>query len=430
MDNEWLLPAPLSAVSLDAPSSSTTVSLGKGDFHRHVPVAPVTATERGILVIASCALVSDALTNYLENSALVELAVEIEGEKAIEEFIDDARWAHNERRIGETLVQYNAVGGICVHPGMPTALPLRDATDRRLVGLMFRFMMVISLVIDAGLNFLLITPWKIEDVIDIRTHHSATRLRDYSSSGYDLDGICYQVVSNAAIHDSPNLYECIAKFFTEVSSHHVQAPRQVPLPADTMNEDDLIRQEVNQPLQLSSTSQGTSRRQENMKALGGMKNPRISLHRVPKHKDVGRDVAMIIDKFIQQRPHVQHCIFRAIGDKAKKNKGPSSSDLGDLRGEIEDYFGLVRTGRTDIGPRLYHKIYQRWVERAEDPDVHVPRWLDPQVGASLGLTKPTETCGVFPESHATTPDEDKRPLIVPGETFVNYSSIESSPYGQ
>ena len=93
-------------------------------------------------------------------------------------------------------------------------------------------------------------------------------LSEHPSSGYDLDGICYQVVSNAAIHDSPNLYECIANYFTKVSSHPAQAPHQAPLPADAMNEGDLIRQEVNQPLQLSSTSQGTSRRQENMKALG------------------------------------------------------------------------------------------------------------------------------------------------------------------
>ena len=234
-------------------------------------------------VIASCPLVSDALTSYLENSALVELAVEIEGDKAIEEFIDDARWAHNERRISDTLSQYSAVGGIFVHPGMPTTSPLRDATDRRHVGLMIRLVMVISLIIKAGLNFLLITPWKVDDVVDIRTHHTAACLREYPSSGYDLDGVCYQVVSNAAIHDSPNLYECIASYFTKVSSHPAQAPSQYPLPADAMNEDDLIRQEVNQPLQLSAGSQGTSRRQENLKALGGMKNPRISLHRAPNH---------------------------------------------------------------------------------------------------------------------------------------------------
>ena len=67
-----------------------------------------------------------------------------------------------------------------------------------------------------------------------------------------------------------------------------------------------------------------------------MKNPRISLHRVPGHRKVGADIARIINEYLDEFPDVQLRIHPAIGDTAKRNKrGPRKSRFRDLRSGLQ-----------------------------------------------------------------------------------------------
>ena len=56
---------------------------------------------------------------------------------------------------------------------------------------------------------------------------------------------------------------------------------------DNEPEHNLIRQSVDQPLKISGADARTVRQQENAAAIGGMKGPRTSLHKVPGHRQVG-----------------------------------------------------------------------------------------------------------------------------------------------
>jgi len=189
----------------------------------------------------------------------------------------------------------------------------------------------------------------------------------------------------------------------------------------------MIRQDVLQPMRLSQGEEPTSRRKENLCAVGGMKNPRVSLHKVPGHHKVGGEIAQIIDDFLTSRPRMETAIFKSIGDKTKSNTGPKTVDIADLRSKIEDHLGIERSGKA-IGPRLRYNIYDRWVSLAQDPDKYVPQWL--RLGSGIGITKIPEYAGIFPESVSTTAPEDMKNLISPGESFVNYTSIEDSPHGE
>ena len=73
-----------------------------------------------------------------------------------------------------------------------------------------------------------------------------------------------------------------------------------------------------------------------------MRNPRLSLPRVPGHRKVGAEIASIIDGYLDEHPAIQAKLMLAIGDKSKKNKGPSKEDIKELPVRLEKYFGLVR----------------------------------------------------------------------------------------
>ena len=48
-------------------------------------------------------------------------------------------------------------------------------------------------------------------------------------------------------------------------------------------------------------------------AIGGMKNPRLSLQKVPGQRTVGRRVARVPDRLLRDFPHVQAAILESIG---------------------------------------------------------------------------------------------------------------------
>ena len=51
-----------------------------------------------------------------------------------------------------------------------------------------------------------------------------------------------------------------------------------------------------------------------------MKNPRISNHRIPKQRVVGRRVAAAIDTFLDIRPIVQEKVMRSIGGEVDERR--------------------------------------------------------------------------------------------------------------
>ena len=51
----------------------------------------------------------------------------------------------------------------------------------------------------------------------------------------------------------------------------------------------------------------------NASSVGGMRNPRISVNKIPGHKEWGAKVAAMLSKYLMDHPDVQEDILAAIG---------------------------------------------------------------------------------------------------------------------
>ena len=123
----------------------------------------------------------------------------------------------------------------------------------------------------------------------------------------------------------------------------------------------MIRQQVKQPYQLQGKSGVTDRRRENHVAIGGMKNPRVSLHKVPGHRKVGADVAGIIDAHMEQRPEMLAKILAAIGDTTKNNKGPSHEEVRVIARKLEMHVNIIGYDPAQYRTQLRQPLCEAWV---------------------------------------------------------------------
>ena len=76
-------------------------------------------------------------------------------------------------------------------------------------------------------------------------------------------------------------------------------------------EDDLVNQRVKRPIRLKGEDADTARRREHVAALGGMRNPRLSVQRVPKHRAVGKKAFKLISSELLMKPDIEASIFSA-----------------------------------------------------------------------------------------------------------------------
>ena len=101
---------------------------------------------------------------------------------------------------------------------------------------------------------------------------------------------------------------------------------------------DNLRPPVKLNLSLKGAQDPARRAADNQAALGGMKKPRISNHRIPNQRKVGKRVAHAIDSFLDLHPDVQLRVLNSIG-VAKDSVTPplqtgSGSASQDRRGSL------------------------------------------------------------------------------------------------
>ena len=137
-DNEWFLPgvhdAPpaqsrpdyAEAGARDPASSTATPS-------RDSPV-PDTNHDVAVLTIDVPSIVIVVMNDHLEFHSYLELAVEVDSEKQVEEFIDEALWTERLRKIHDHVIEHHAHGGILIAP--PRSLP-RVLCEMVLIGVVW-----------------------------------------------------------------------------------------------------------------------------------------------------------------------------------------------------------------------------------------------------------------------------------------------------
>ena len=448
-DNEWHVPWISDAARSDMASSVAADIPSVPPADHTTPV--IAHSSSPLLFGLQPSLVTEAIQYHAENLDVSELYIDLSTESEIEKMVDDTTWLARFSSLTQQLIHHGAGGGIFVHAGLTSSSSSasKDKTSRLAAALLLRMMRIIEHLINKGLKFLLIVAWPMGSHDDLRLHGLAAPIKECPSSGFDLDEVSYQLVSNVeACHTADHLDGALEVGIKELMQHRASSsspPSRVQhAGADDTSSDpnifidheaggevevneDMVRQQVHQPLQLQGKDIRAQRRIENEKAIGGMRNPRLSLLRVPGHRKVGAEIAAIIDNYLDEHPAVQDRLMRAIGDKTKMNKGPTKEEIKELTTRLEKYFGLAPHEATSFRTQLHQPMYEAWVRASGDPDIHVPKWL--KEGTPMGIDKVAELAGVFPAVHQETPKEDRRDMLEPGEQFINYVSIEESEHG-
>ena len=168
------------------------------------------------------------------------------------------------------------------------------------------------------------------------------------------------------------------------------------------------------------------RKEEDKAALGGMRNPKRSVERVPGHAVIGRQVAAAIDDFMNEHPTIRDTIIKSIGvDKRHAPKIPDEL-LRDVRWRLAHVLdaNLHRdTKRTE----LIAPLFEAWVAQSGDPDQPLVRWLFN--GAPAGIESHPDNVGVFPPSEVP-PSYDIDLTLADGINDTNYISMDGSPHAR
>ncbi|CAE7854136.1 unnamed protein product, partial [Symbiodinium necroappetens] len=168
----------------------------------------------------------------------------------------------------------------------------------------------------------------------------------------------------------------------------------------------------------------TDRERENAEALGGMRNPRAALSRLPRSRRVRRAIHKLLRHTLAKWPELvepARAILRGEEPSDFDTATVDSSAVHTVLGRSDKVKARRRTAPAETPLRADSK--ESWNLATEDPDAAtLANWLDN--GAPLGISQAIPSRGVFPKvsSHNVTPHSqlDARTL----EGWSNYQSAE------
>ena len=390
-------------------------------------------------------MISEAMDHYLVSTHRNDCTIDLSSDEEVERFIDEATWSTRLAKFKSSIYENTIAGAVISHTGLQKVMDheKRLKQVRLSSALLIRLVSVLELLLDHGVPFVFIVPWPEDSREDIRTSPRAVRLKDLPSHHFIMVGDCtYQAVATSSdLIQYDDLSEVLRNMATMVRGDPVANHKRVlqeklkvlrpPAEPDEEDDEDMTRQVIKQPLKLHDRDLQSERQKQNAAVIGGMKNPIISLHKLPGHRPVGKKIATIISKYRDEHPEVEKAIINSIGDTTKTHTGPSSEQVAALRKLVEEAFNITDSSvplREDgkCMTELNQQLYEAWVKASGDPDVFLPQWL--KNGAPTGLVSEPEDAGIFPRVREEVPDDLKRNLTFHDETFLNYKSLEDSEF--
>ena len=166
------------------------------------------------------------------------------------------------------------------------------------------------------------------------------------------------------------------------------------------------------------------RREEDKKAIGGMRSPHHSIEQVPGWKDMGAKICDTLDKIIDD--WWDHCKF-TVETLGKDCTGLDEQMVEAARRAMEITLGLPR--RDTIESKVRADLVQALTAQAADPDDVIAEWL--RGNTPIGIKNDIPCRGIFPLSRDHMGDgataEEATFISQATELQGNYTSVAENP---
>jgi len=152
-----------------------------------------------------------------------------------------------------------------------------------------------------------------------------------------------------------------------------------------------------------------------------MRNPALSVNKVPYAASAGREIRQILDRGLDRFPAFTDSVLASLSGSPLSE--PPQELLLSTRREI---CGLSGRAINDWSPGLCTQVLSTYIELSGDPDNCLPDWLNE--GAPLGIKREVPRRGIFPPVPDQQVDSGYLSKLVLGPTgWTNYRSAEDEP---
>ena len=132
------------------------------------------------------------------------------------------------------------------------------------------------------------------------------------------------------------------------------------------------------------------RERENNECIGGLRSPWKSVQKLPKLREVGRQLRRILEDFLDAHPKFEN--MPQGGQQAEELE--KAQEVEELRRIIAEVLGTEDARACDNGSPWRAGIVQAHINKTGDPESGLPRWL--REGSPIGVARPVEPVGIFP----------------------------------
>ena len=132
------------------------------------------------------------------------------------------------------------------------------------------------------------------------------------------------------------------------------------------------------------------RERENNECIGGLRSPWKSVQKLPKLREVGRQLRRILEDFLDAHPKFEN--MPQGGQQAEELE--EAQEVEELRRIIAEVLGTEDSRACDNGSPWRAGLLQAHVNKTNDPESGLPRWL--REGSPIGVARPVEPVGIFP----------------------------------
>eukprot|EP00435_Cladocopium_sp_Y103_P022173 s2755_g5.t1 len=180
----------------------------------------------------------------------------------------------------------------------------------------------------------------------------------------------------------------------------------------------------NMPSSSAGPSKKLTREEENDFAIGGMRNPAISVSRLHQVANVGRQIHEAWLDFVTEHPEA----LKAAEDYGSKEAKLLEDVTHMWRQRLETLLdmkepdGITLREEVEFKPPLHGSLWDAWRVASRDPEQFIGQWA--REGVPLGMECEVPPSGIFPSVEAEDP-LDTQMDMTSVDSMKNYESVES-----